>query len=233
MLKVQDLISGYGKVQIINGVNMMIEKGEIVALIGRNGVGKSTFIKTVMGLLPVLGGKIYFHNEEDLTKVPAYKRARKGLAYVPQGHGIFPRLTVEENLMTGALINVKKKEESYERIYETFPLLGERKKQLAGTMSGGEQAMLSLGRVLVNQPEIILLDEPSEGVQPNIVDEMGDIIMKVSGELGLTVLLVEQHLDLIQKVAGRAYVMDKGTIVTGLTKDQIHEDDTISRYLAV
>ncbi len=234
MLETKELSSGYGKVQIVNNVNIDIKKGEIVALIGRNGVGKSTFVKTVIGLLPANSGKIIFRDGEDITRMSANKRARSGLAYVPQGDGIFPDLTVEENLTVGTLINSsRKKEADYARIYDYFPRLAERRKQVAGTMSGGEQAMLSIGRGLINLPEILLLDEPSEGVQPNIVEQMGDIVLKVSEDFHLTVLLVEQHMGLIQQCSERAYVMDKGTIVTELDKNGVNDDTVISQYLSV
>ena len=233
MLEVKNLSSGYGKVQILNDVSVNIKKGEIVSIIGRNGVGKSTFVKTVIGIIQAKSGTIYFPAGRDITKWPAYKRARQGMAYVPQGHGIFPKLSVEENLKIGALINTGKKEEAYERVYEYFPRLAERRKQEAGTMSGGEQAMLSIGRALVNKPEIILLDEPSEGVQPNIVNQMGDIIQRISEDMGLTVMMIEQHLGLIQQISQRAYVMDKGTITNSLTKEELNDDSEVTKYLAV
>jgi urea ABC transporter ATP-binding protein UrtE len=233
MLEVKELKSGYGKVQILNAVSIKVKKGEIVSIIGRNGVGKSTFVKTIIGILPVNDGRISFPAGIDVTKWPAHKRAREGMGYVPQGHGIFPQLTVRENLEIGALINNKEKEEAYERVYSYFPRLGERHRQSAGTMSGGEQAMLSIGRVLVNKPKIILLDEPSEGVQPNIVYKMGEIVKQISEDLGLTVLMIEQHLGLIQQISQRAYVMDKGNLIEMLTKEQINDDDEVSRYLSV
>ena len=233
MLKISNLESGYGKVKIIDGVDVNIEKGEIVAVIGRNGVGKSTFIKTVIGILQVKNGNIEYENNGDISSWPAYKRARNGIGYVPQGHGIFPQLTVEENLKIGSLVNEKNKEENYERVYDYFPRIKERRRQIAGTMSGGEQAMLSIGRVLVNTPKIILLDEPSEGVQPNIVDQMGDIVLHIREDLGLTVLIVEQHLGLIQQVSDRGYVMDKGRIVTPLTKKEINNEEEVTKYLSV
>lgn len=233
MLKVNDLCSGYGKVQILNGASIEVGKGEIVSIIGRNGVGKSTFVKTLIGILPVKSGTILFRDGCDISKWPAYKRAVSGIAYVPQGHGVFPDLTVQENLKIGALINKKEREEAYDRIYDYFPRLAERRSQKAGTMSGGEQAMLSIGRVLVNKPEIIFLDEPSEGVQPNIVYKMGEIIEQISSDLGLTVLMIEQHLGLIQQVSQRAYVMDKGMIIADLTKEQIADDSYVSHFLSV
>ncbi len=233
MIEVRNLSSGYGKVQILNDVNLGISEGEIVSVIGRNGVGKSTFCKTLIGILPVTSGEILFNNGKNITKTSAYRRARAGIAYVPQGHGIFPNLTVAENLTIGALCNQAEKEEAYDRIYTYFPRLGERRNQMAGTMSGGEQAMLSIGRALVNKPKIMILDEPSEGVQPNIVNRMGEIVQKVSSDLGLTVLMIEQHLGLIQQVSQRGYVMDKGHIIQPLTREQINDEAYVTQFLSV
>lgn len=232
MLKTENIVAGYEKVMIINDANINIKKGETVSIIGRNGVGKSTFMKTIIGLNKVESGKIIF-DDEDITKTKSYDRAVKGIGYVPQGHGVFPDLTVEENLKMGTMINTKNKKYNFDMVYEYFPRLAERKKQSAGTMSGGEQAMLSIGRVLVGNPKILLLDEPSEGVQPNIVQQIGDIIKKICRELNLTTLLVEQHMGLIQQVSERSYVLDKGCIVAQLTKEQIKDKNEIKKYLTV
>ncbi|MCR5391110.1 MAG: ABC transporter ATP-binding protein [Lachnospiraceae bacterium] len=233
MLRAEGLISGYEKVMILHGVNINIEKGEIVSVIGRNGVGKSTLIKTLTGLIKSSEGKIYLE-DKDITRTKSYERAWKGVGYVPQGHMVFPRLTVEENLMMGENINpIKGKKADYDLIYEYFPRLKERRTQEAGTMSGGEQAMLSIGRVLTGNMKIMLLDEPSEGVQPNIVEQIGDIIVRINKELGVTVLLVEQHIGLIQQVSQRCYAMDKGAIQDSLTREEILDYDKIKKYLSV
>lgn len=232
MLKVENVVSGYKKVMILKGVCVHVEQGEIVSIIGRNGVGKSTFMKTVIGLLPAAGGSISFYGR-DITKTRSYSRAKAGMGYVPQGHGIFPRLTVEENLRMGKLINLKKEAPHFDLVYHYFPRLAERRSQMAGTMSGGEQAMLSIGRVLVGQPDILLLDEPSEGVQPNIVEQMGDIVQKISRELKISVLMVEQHNGLIQQITQRGYVMDKGSIVADLTDADVRNAETLKQYLTV
>lgn len=233
MLNVTDLESGYGKVMILQGVNIEIKKGEIVSVIGRNGVGKSTLVKTIIGLNKVAGGNITYCGK-NITKTNAYERAWKGIGYVPQGHMIFPRLTVKENLKMGEHINLKRNvKPDYDMIYEYFPRLYERREQLGGTMSGGEQAMLSIGRVLTGNPELMLLDEPSEGVQPNIVNQIGEIVKKINKDLGLTVLMVEQHLGLIQQVSQRGYAMDKGTIVASLSGDDIQNYEQLQTYLSV
>ena len=233
MLRTQGLVSGYEKVMILHGVDIGIKQGEVVSVIGRNGVGKSTLMKTLTGLIKTSDGKIYLE-DKDVTKSRSYERAWKGVGYVPQGHMVFPRLTVEENLMMGENINkVKGKKPDYDLIYEYFPRLKERRTQEAGTMSGGEQAMLSIGRVLTGNMKIMLLDEPSEGVQPNIVEQIGDIILRINKELGVTVLLVEQHIGLIQQVSQRCYAMDKGMIQDSLTRDEILDYDKIKKYLSV
>ena len=233
MLKTSELVSGYGKVPILHGVDVEIKKGEIVSVIGRNGVGKSTFIKTVIGLNPVMKGSITY-KDVPVSKKQPYERAWLGMGYVPQGHMVFPQLTVEENLLMGEQINKKSTQKpDYNFIYDCFPILRERRFQKAGTMSGGQQAMLSIARVLTGNPEMILLDEPTEGVQPNIVDSIGEIILKINEELGVTVLIVEQHLGLIQSVSQRGYAMDKGTIIESLTREQIDDYEYIKKFLAI
>ena len=233
MLKVESLQSGYNKVRILQGVTLEIGQGEVVSVIGRNGVGKSTFIKTVIGLIPVMEGVILFDGR-DITKTKAHERAKMGIGYVAQGHGIFPYLSVEENLKMGQMIAPAPGEaERIERVYHYFPRLKDRRRQLAGTMSGGEQAMLSIGRVLSGNPALLLLDEPSEGVQPNIVEQMGDIVNQISSEMKLTVLMVEQHMGLMQQISQRAYVMNKGTITHSLSKSELLDNQAIQQYLSV
>ncbi|MCD7731258.1 MAG: ABC transporter ATP-binding protein [Oscillospiraceae bacterium] len=232
MLEAKNVTAGYDKVMVINDISISIGEGEIVSIIGRNGVGKSTFMKTLMGLLKTSSGSIIFDGE-DITAVKAHNRAKNGLGYVPQGHGIFPGLTVEENMRMGCMINSANEKYNFDMVYTYFPRLAERKKQMAGSMSGGEQAMLSIGRVLVGNPKILLLDEPSEGVQPNVVSQMGDIVLKISKEIGLTVLMVEQHMGLIQQVTERSYVLDKGSIVASLTKEEVNDNNVIKQYLTV
>lgn len=233
MLRADNLKGGYGKVRILQDVNFEINDGEIVSIIGRNGIGKSTLVKTLCGLLKAESGSIIY-NEEDITKEKSYERAWKGIAYVPQGHMVFPELTVEENLKMGESINRQKdKRPDYDLIYEYFPRLKERRTQLAGTMSGGEQAMLSIGRVLTGNVGVMLLDEPSEGVQPNIVTAIGDIILRINKELNLTVLLVEQHIGLIQQVSQRCYAMDKGAIVEEFSREELLDYQKIQKYLSV
>jgi branched-chain amino acid transport system ATP-binding protein len=232
MLAADGLSSGYGHTVILNDISVRVGATEIVAIIGRNGVGKSTLMKTLMGLVPAKSGGIRFADEV-ITTLPAHLRARRGIGYIPQGRGIFPGLSVEENLVMGELIHADGAEKSLQIAFDYFPRLGERRKQRAGTLSGGEQSMLAIGRVLVGRPRLMLLDEPSEGIQPSIVHQIGEDILRINRELGVPVLFVEQNIELIRHVATRGYVMDKGTIVAQLARDEIRDQDAITRFLTV
>ncbi|WNZ24141.1 ABC transporter ATP-binding protein [Leptolyngbya sp. NK1-12] len=235
MLITKDLSAGYGKTVILRNINIEVHPGEIVAIIGRNGVGKTTLIKSVIGLIKPLIGNIYFKDHK-ITSLEAYKRARLGIGYVPQGRGIFPKLSVEENLLIGKLINSHSninQNKSPQSAYSYFPRLQERQSQKAETMSGGEQSMLAIARALIGQPDLLLLDEPSEGVQPNVVAQIGSIIEQINREIELTVLLVEQNLDLIQHIAHRCYVMDKGNIVASLERSELADQQQLIKFLAI
>lgn len=232
LLDVQDLRVGYGSGDILQGVALHIDAGEIVAAIGRNGVGKSTLMKTVIGILPVRTGTIQLRGEA-ITRLSADQRAGRGIGYVPQGREIFPELTVEENLMMGETINRVKKRPRYDLVYAYFPILRDRRRQLAGTFSGGEQQMLAMGRALVGRPDLLLLDEPSVGIQPSIIQEIGRVLLRLNQEEGLTILLVEQNTGLIAQVAGRGYAMDKGRIVASLARETLADKSALVQYLAV
>ena len=232
LLNVKNLESGYGHISIIRDVNFEIEKGEIVSIIGRNGVGKSTLMKTLMGLVPAKNGSIVF-GDRDITKLQPYERAKIGLGYVPQGHGVFPFLSVEENLKMGRMINEAGKDKSLDIAYDYFPRLYERRPQKAGTLSGGEQAMLSIARTLIGRPDLIILDEPSEGIQPNLAQQIGEIVHRCSKEMNITVLIAEQHMGLIQMASERCYAIDKGTIIASLGPDEISDYSKVQKYLTV
>ncbi|HTJ27126.1 MAG TPA: ABC transporter ATP-binding protein [Candidatus Limnocylindria bacterium] len=231
MLSLHDLSAGYGQTQILRSVSLTVEPGEIVAVIGRNGMGKSTLMKAIMGLVRCMGGTIHF-NGADITSLQTHLRARGGIGYIPQGRGIFPDLSVAENLAVGELINARAGAKSPDVAYEYFPRLKERRRQRAGTLSGGEQSMLAIGRVLVGKPDLLVLDEPSEGVQPNIVAQIGEILHQINRDLGLTVLFVEQNINLIRRVAQRCYVIDKGDVVARVAREQL-DDDALHKYLAI
>jgi len=232
LLDVKDLHSSYGSGEILQGVSLQIGKGEIVATIGRNGVGKSTLMKTIMGILPALSGAVRFDGEE-VTRFRPDQRAARGIGYVPQGREVFPSLTVEENLLMGESINRAKPSPAYDLVYSYFPILAERRRQMAGTFSGGQQQMLAIARALVGRPSLILLDEPSMGIQPNISQEIGHALLRLNKEERLTILLVEQNTGLIAQVAQRAYAMDKGRVVATLDRGTLSDKAALIEYLAV
>ena len=217
MLKVENLEVAYGMIKAIKGVSFEVNEGEVIALIGANGAGKTTILHTVTGLLSPQAGSIVFEGVE-LTKIPAHKIVGMGMAHVPEGRRVFQELTVLENLKLGAFIlNDKKRIESnLEYVYTHFPRLKERRGQVAGTLSGGEQQMLAMGRALMSNPKIILMDEPSMGLSPILVSEIFNIIKEVSAD-GTTVLLVEQNAKKALSIANRAYVLETGKIVLGGT----------------
>jgi branched-chain amino acid transport system ATP-binding protein len=232
MLEIQNIEAGYGEITILRNISFFVRKGEIISLIGRNGVGKSTLMKTIIGLLQCRSGKISFQ-EKDITNTKPYERAQRGMGYVPQGHGVFPLLTVEENLKMGAGINLEEKNKTLDIAYTYFPRLDERRAQKAGTLSGGEQAMLSIARIVTGRPKMMLLDEPSEGIQPNLVQQIGEIVRRLASEMGITVILCEQHMGLIQQVSQRCYAIDKGAIVSELNSTQLCDYSEIKKHLAV
>ncbi len=232
MLEVKDLQVYYGMIQAIKGISFEVNAGEVIALIGANGAGKTTTLHTITGLVPAKAGSIVFEGV-DLLKTPAHKIVSLGMAHVPEGRRIFQQLTVYENLKLGAYTRKNKQEiqESFVRVYKRFPRLEERKNQVAGTLSGGEQQMLAMGRALMSHPKIILMDEPSMGLSPIFVSEIFDIIREIS-ESGTTVLLVEQNAKKALSIADRAYVLETGNIVlSGDAKDLMNDDSVKKAYL--
>lgn len=232
LLDIKGLRAGYGGKPVLQGIDLSVSRGEIVAVIGRNGVGKSTLMKTLIGLVESMAGTIRFGSTE-LTGLTPFRRARLGIGYVPQGRDVFPRMSVKENLQVGESMRERIPADVYERIYSLFPILKERAGQQAGTMSGGQQQQLAIGRVLVGSPQLLLLDEPSEGIQPSIVQDIGRIIKQLNQESGMTIMFVEQNLDMIKALAQRCYVMDKGRIVAHVTPQELEDRDTIRKHLAV
>ena len=232
MLEVKDLNVYYGMIQAIKGISFEVNQGEVIALIGANGAGKTTTLHAVTGLTPVKSGHIFFEGK-DITKVPAHKIVSMGMAHVPEGRRVFADMSVYENLLLGAYTRKDKAEiaESLAGVYKRFPRLEERKGHRAGTLSGGEQQMLAMGRALMSRPRIILMDEPSMGLSPIFVNEIFDIIREVS-ESGTTVLLVEQNAKKALSIADRAYVLETGSItMDGKAEDLLNDEAVQKAYL--
>ena len=231
MLKVEDLQVYYGSIHAIKGVSFEVNEGEIVTLIGANGAGKSTTLNTVGGLLKARSGHITFL-DKDLHGVPANKVVAEGMALCPEGRRVFQHMTVRENLEMGAYTRSNAEaEETLEHVYELFPRLKERYRQVAGTLSGGEQQMLAMGRALMSRPKLMMLDEPSMGLAPILVDQIFDIIVNMN-KAGTTILLVEQNAQMALSVADRAYVLETGKIVnSGSGKDLLSDDSVRQAYL--
>ena len=229
MLEVKDLEVYYGMIQAIKGLSFEVNEGEVIALIGANGAGKTTTLHTITGLLQAKSGSIVFEGK-DITKTPGYKIVSMGMAHVPEGRRVFANLSVYENLKLGAYTRKDKAEiaESIENVYKRFGRLKERRDQIAGTLSGGEQQMLAMGRALMSKPKIILMDEPSMGLSPLYVNEIFDIIKEIS-ESGTTVLLIEQNAKKALAIADRAYVLETGKIVLSGDADQLMNDESIKK----
>jgi len=230
MLKAEHLNVYYGKIHALKDISFEVHEGEVVALIGANGAGKSTTLKTISGILHSKTGKIEFMGE-DISHIESYKLLPKGLAHVPEGRRIFLQMTVEENLEMGAYINKRVTDEDLESVYTRFPRLKERRNQIAGTLSGGEQQMLAMSRALMSHPKLLMLDEPSMGLAPILVEQIFDIIKELHAA-GSTILLVEQNAEMALKIAERAYVMESGRItLTGTGKELMASDAIKKAYL--
>lgn len=229
MLEIKDLEVAYGMIAAIKGVSFHVDEGEVIALIGANGAGKTTILHTITGLVKAKAGSIVFDGH-DLTKTPAHKIVELGMAHVPEGRRIFSQLTVLENLKLGAYTRKDKNEiaSNLEMVYSRFPRLAERKKQIAGTLSGGEQQMLAMGRALMSNPRIVVMDEPSMGLSPILVSEIFDIIQSISAS-GVTVLLVEQNAKKALSIANRAYVLETGRIVLSGDADELINDESVKK----
>ncbi|MGG6309324.1 urea ABC transporter ATP-binding subunit UrtE [Paenibacillus macerans] len=232
MLNVADLSVSYGKTKIVQGVSLDVQRRDKVCLLGRNGVGKTTLLKSLIGLLPARTGSIRLDGKE-ISGVKTYRRSHEGIAYVPQGREIIPMLTVRENLELGALAHHPKDTEALmEEVLTYFPALREHLKRKGGVLSGGQQQQLAIGRALMSRPVILLLDEPSEGIQPNVVHEISEILNRVNEDKGISIFIVEQNLEFAFRIASRYFVMEKGRIVaSGGTRDA--DKDEVKSYLTI
>ena len=229
LLEVQDLSAGYGRVRVLFGVSLSAPKRGAVAVLGRNGAGKTTLMQAIVGELPATGGRVLLDGA-DATALPTERRARAGLGYVPQEGAVFARLSVRENLEIGAEAGPRGRRGGLDRALAAFPKLGGRMGQVAGTLSGGERKMLAIGRALLGEPRLLLLDEPTEGVWVGVIEEIAERLAEVARGVG--VVLVEQHLDLALRLAGRVYVMERGQVALEGTSAELRDDPRLLRYLA-
>lgn len=231
LLKLTNVSAGYGQTPVLVNIDMMVEKGDIVCLLGRNGMGKTTLLRSIIGLNKVIKGDIVF-DADDITNVPTYKRSRYGIAFIPQGREIIPYLSVLDNLKLGLAASRKKLKKIPDEIFEFFPMLKQHLKRQGGLLSGGQQQQLAIARGLMCDPQIMLLDEPTEGIQPSIVQEIDETLKRINREKGVTLLVVEQKIDFAKQLAQKFFIMEKGAIAAkGKTSDLT--DSLVRQYLTV
>ncbi len=231
MLRVENLSFAYGEIKTLHQVNMTMESKQITCVMGRNGVGKTTLMKNIMGTLQANSGRVWL-DDHDVSDLPANKRAKAGLALVPQGRHIFPKLTVEENLRVGLEARTDRKRVIPDEVYDLFPVLKSMSRRSGGDLSGGQQQQLAIARALVGEPKVILLDEPTEGIQPNIIERIGEVLRVLVSEKNVTVIIVEQFLDFVKKLGDRFYIMNRGKVVAaGITKELT--ENLITKHLQV
>ena len=229
LLSIESLVSGYGRIQILRDLTLTVDAGEIVALLGRNGVGKTTLVKTLAGIIRAKSGAIKLAGA-DVTHHAVHECAKLGIGYVPQGRGIFPQLTVRENLQVGVLSNKFSKDRIDEAV-ALFPAIATRLTARGGDLSGGQQQQLALARALALRPQLLLLDEPSEGIQPSILENIVEILLQIRARTGLAVLLVEQKLDFARALADRAYIMNDGAVAESLNRSELADAEVIERRI--
>ncbi len=231
LLKLTDVSAGYGQTPVLVNVDMTVEKGDIACILGRNGMGKTTLLRSIIGLNKVIKGDIVF-DADDITNIPTYKRSRYGIAFIPQGREIIPYLSVLDNLKLGLAASKKKLKKIPDEIFEFFPMLTQHLKRQGGLLSGGQQQQLAIARGLMCDPQIMLLDEPTEGIQPSIVQEIDATLKRINREKGITLLVVEQKIDFAKQLAQKFFIMEKGAIAaSGNTIDLT--DSLVRRYLTV
>ncbi|WP_406293227.1 ABC transporter ATP-binding protein [Embleya sp. NBC_00888] len=234
MLTIDNVRAGYGRTTVLHGLSLTVADGDMIAVLGRNGAGKSTLLKAVIGTVPLSSGTIKL-GDQDLSRKKPHRRARAGIAYVPQGRDIFPRLSVLDNLRVAAYgTRPRDASQLLEQVLMEFPVLNAKRAEPGGGLSGGQQQILALGRALMTDPRVLLLDEPSEGIQPSIVDQIAETVCRINGERGITVVIVEQNLDFAAKIAPHAHLMDKGQIVLRVpTKNLISDRLLQHEFLGV
>jgi urea transport system ATP-binding protein len=232
MLNVQALRTGYGRIPILNGVSFAVDQGEFIGILGHNGMGKTTLLKALMGFLPVTDGAVLFDGE-DVTAAQPYRRARLGLGYVPQGRDIFPGLTVYDNLRMGCTKQAGSEQDTITEVLEEFPRLKPLLERSGGALSGGEQQLLAIARCLCGKPRLILLDEPTEGIQPSIIDEIVEILQRLRDKTGLTMILVEQNLDFIAALSRRILIIQKGTITREVKPNDLGDAGLVGEFIGI
>lgn len=232
MIKASDLVSGYGAMPILHGLSLEVADGEYVGILGHNGMGKTTLLRTLIGHIKVMRGSIVL-DEQDITHLPPHRRARGGIGYVPQGREIFPALTVRENLTMGALSGAEKRAGVVEEVLEDFPRLVSLLDRNGGALSGGEQQLLAIARCLCGRPRIMLLDEPTEGIQPSIIDEIVDLLQALRKRSRLSIVLVEQNLDFIRTLSGRVLVIHRGEITQSLEPEHLADPEMVSEFVGM
>ncbi|HEY9640433.1 MAG TPA: ABC transporter ATP-binding protein [Coleofasciculaceae cyanobacterium] len=226
MLKLTQIHSGYGTTPVLNGISFEVRNGEILAVLGRNGAGKTTLLKTIVGLLPISSGQLQL-NGQPIAKLPAHERVRRGIGYVPQGREIFASLSVRENILSGQYKRIKSADHNIEWLLELFPMLSAKLHQRGDSLSGGQQQQLAIARALVARPQVLLLDEPSDGIQPSIVLEITEKLQEINRRMGTTIILVEQNLEVVQAIAHRVYIMVKGEMIDSLDASQLSFDHAL------
>lgn len=231
LLEMNNLTAGYGQTPVLFNINLTVNKGDIVCLLGRNGVGKTTLLRSIIGLNQPTKGSIFFE-EKDITKMPTYKRTRKGIAYIPQGREIIPYLSVLDNLKLGFSASRRAVKKIPQEIFEFFPMLKQHLNRQGGLLSGGQQQQLAIARGLMCKPQLMLLDEPTEGIQPSIVQEIEDTLRKINAEMGITVMVVEQKIEFARKLAQKFFIMEKGAIVDK-GETQSLSNSLLNQYLAI
>lgn len=231
-LVVERVSAGYGDITVLRDVSISVGDGEILGVLGRNGMGKSTLIRCLAGLLPVKAGSIRLGGD-DITRLTAHERAWRGITTVVQGRGVFPRLTVWENLEMGRIAGGGNKPSRVDEVFEYFPRLKERLRQQAGTLSGGEQQMLAIGRGLMTLPKVILLDEPSDGVMPILVRQIADILVRINRREGITIVIVEQNVPMVFSMTDHFAIIEKGRVVAEGSRDAIADSEVMKEYLAI
>ena len=229
MLEIIDLCAAYGRIPILNRVNFQVDRAEVIGVLGHNGMGKTTLMRTLMGLMPATSGQVLYQDEE-ITREPPHVRARRGIGYVPQGRGIFPQLTGLNNLKIGA---ANADRDTVERVVEGLPLLKPLLNRMGNALSGGEQQILAIARCLCAEPQLILLDEPTEGVQPSIVDQLEDILTHLRINLRLTIVLVEQNLNFVADFADRVLIIQKGAIVNEMVPGALKDPAIIDEFVGM